>query len=110
MSAQIRIERKAYYDMLESTQKSDLDITPWLLWFIGCLDRAFDGAETIIASVMRKARFWESVAGHPLNDRQRKVINRLLDGSEGKLTNAKTEERLVVKGCVSTCGYRGTRN
>src|SRR3546814_2077566 len=89
MSAQIRIERKAYYDMLESTQKSDLDITPWLLWFIGCLDRAFDGAETILASVMRKARFWESVAGHPLNDRQRKVINRLLDGFEGKLTNAK---------------------
>jgi len=89
MSSQIRNERKAYYDMLESTQKGDLDITPWLLWFIGCLDRAFDGAETILASVMRKARFWESVAGQPLNDRQRKVINRLLDGFEGKLTNAK---------------------
>lgn len=89
MPAQIRIERKAYYDMLESTQKGDLDITPWLSWFIGCLDRAFDGAETILASVMRKARFWESVAGQPLNERQRKVINRLLDGFEGKLTNAK---------------------
>ena len=89
MSAQIRTERKAYYDMLESTQKGDLDITPWLLWFICCLDRAFDGAETILASVMRKARFWESVAGQPLNDRQRKVINRLLDGFDGKLTNAK---------------------
>ncbi|WBX86374.1 Fic family protein [Sphingosinicella microcystinivorans] len=89
MSAQIRTERKAYYNMLESTQKGGLDITPWLLWFIGCLDRAFDGAETILASVMRKARFWESVAGQPLNDRQRKVINRLLDGFEGKLTNAK---------------------
>ena len=89
MSAQIRVERKAYYDMLESTQKGDLDITPWLLWFIGCLGRAFDGAETILASVMRKARFWESVAGQPLNERQRKVINRLLDGFEGKLTNAK---------------------
>ncbi len=89
MSAQIRVERKTYYDMLESTQKGDLDITPWLLWFIGCLDRAFEGAETILASVMRKARFWESIAGQPLNDRQRKVINRLLDGFEGKLTNAK---------------------
>ncbi len=89
MSAQIRTERKAYYDMLESTQKGDLDITPWLSWFIGCLDRAFDGAETILANVMRKARFWESVAGQPLNERQRKVINRLLDGFEGKLTNAK---------------------
>lgn len=89
MSAQIRTERKAYYDMLESTQKGDLDITPWLLWFIGCLDRAFDGAEVILASVIRKARFWESVAGQPMNDRQRKVVNRLLDGFEGKLTNAK---------------------
>jgi Fic family protein len=89
MSAQIRTERRAYYDMLERAQKGDLDITPWLLWFIGCLDRAFDGAETILASVMRKARFWESVAGQPLNERQRKVINRLLDGFEGKLTNAK---------------------
>lgn len=89
MSAQIRTERKAYYDMLERAQKGDLDITPWLSWFIGCLARAFDGAETILASVMRKARFWESVAGQPLNDRQRKVINRLLDGFEGKLTNAK---------------------
>lgn len=89
MSAQIRTERKAYYDMLESTQKGDQDITPWLLWFIGCLDRAFDGAETILASVMRKARFWESMAGQALNARQRKVINCLLDGFEGKLTNAK---------------------
>lgn len=89
MSAQIRTERKAYYDMLESTQKGGMDITPWLMWFIGCLDRAFDGAETILASVMQKARFWETVADQPLNDRQRKVINRLLDGFEGKLTNAK---------------------
>ena len=89
MSSQIRTERKAYYDMLERAQKGDLDITPWLLWFIGCLDRAFDSAETILASVMRKARFWESVVGQPLSERQRKVINRLLDGFEGKLTNAK---------------------
>lgn len=89
MSAQIRTERKAYYDMLEATQKGDLDITAWLLWFIGCLDRAFDGAEAILAGVMRKARFWEALAGQPLNERQRKVLNRLLDGFEGKLTNAK---------------------
>ena len=89
MSAQIRFERKTYCDMLESTQKGDLEITPWLLWFIGCLDRALDGAELILASVMRKARFWEAVAGQTLNERQRKVINRLLDGFEGKLTNAK---------------------
>ncbi|WP_306299151.1 Fic family protein [Brevundimonas diminuta] len=89
MSAQIRAERKTYYEMLEATQKGDLDVTAWLLWFIACLDRAFDGAETILASVMRKARFWETLADQPLNERQRKVLNRLLDGFEGKLTNAK---------------------
>jgi Fic family protein len=89
MSAQIREERKAYYDILESTQKGDLDITPWLEWFLACLGRAFDGAEVILASVMRKARFWEDHAGQSFNDRQRLVINRLLNGFEGKLTSSK---------------------
>jgi Fic family protein len=89
MSGQIRIERKTYYDLLETTQKGNLDITPWLTWFIDCLDRAFDGAEGILANVLRKARFWEALGGRPINDRQRKVINRLLDGFEGKLTASK---------------------
>jgi Fic family protein len=89
MSAQIRAERKGYYDILESTQKGDLDITAWLQWFLACLDRAFDGAEVTLASVLTKARFWETYAGEKLNDRQRKVLNRILDGFEGNLTNAK---------------------
>ncbi len=89
MSAQIRQERKDYYDILERTQKGDLDITAWLQWFLGCLDRAFDGAEAILANVLRKARFWEAMAGQPFNERQRKVVNRLLDGFEGKLTSSK---------------------
>ncbi|WP_342235696.1 Fic family protein [Inquilinus sp. OTU3971] len=89
MSAQIRLERKDYYDILEKTQKSGLDITAWLQWFLGCLDRAFDGAEQILAAVLRKARFWEAVAGQTFSQRQRKVINRLLDGFEGKLTSSK---------------------
>jgi Fic family protein len=89
MSAQIRQERNAYYDILENTQKSDLDITPWLEWFLGCLDRAFDGAEAILANVLRKARFWESHAGASFTDRQRRVLNRLLDELEGKLTSSK---------------------
>lgn len=89
MSAQIRIERNAYYEMLETTQKGDLDITAWLEWFLECLNRAFDAAETILASVLQKARFWEACAGEPLNDRQRMMINRLLDGFEGKLTSSK---------------------
>jgi Fic family protein len=89
MSAQIRKERDAYYDILEATQKGDLDITAWLEWFPACLDRAFTGAETMLASVHKKARFWEKHGAAPLNDRQRKVVNRLLDGFEGKLTSSK---------------------
>ncbi len=89
MSAQIRVERKAYYDVLEATQKDDLDITEWLEWFLGCLGRAIDGARTILAAVLKKARFWETHAGEQFNERQRKVLNRLLDGFEGKLTSSK---------------------
>lgn len=89
MSAQIRLERNAYYNMLEETQKGDLDITAWLEWFLECLNRAFDAAETILASVLRKVRFWDARAGERLNDRQRMMINRLLDGFEGKLTSSK---------------------
>ena len=89
MSAQIRQERKAYYDILESTQKGNLDITAWLSWFLACLSRAFDGAEDILSGVLRKARFWEKHAGDSLNERQRAMLNRLLDGFEGKLTSSK---------------------
>jgi Fic family protein len=89
MSAQIRLERKAYYDALEATQKGDLDVTDWLEWFLGCLDRAFDRANGILANVLAKASFWQSHAGAAFNDRQRDMINRLLEGFEGKLTNAK---------------------
>jgi len=89
MSAQIRKERNAYYDILEATQKGDLDITPWFQWFLGCLDRAFDGAENILASVLKKVRFWETHARESFNDRQCNVLNRLLDGLEGKLTSSK---------------------
>jgi Fic family protein len=89
MSSQIRAERKGYYDILEASQQDDLDITAWLQWFLACLDRAFDKAEMTLAAVLRKARFWEAHAGESLNDRQRKVLNRVLDGFEGKLTNAK---------------------
>ena len=88
MSAQIRQERNAYYDQLEATQKGDLDITPWLEWFLGCLDRAFDGAEAVLANVFLKARFWERHVQAPFNRRQRDMLGRLLDGFEGKLTSS----------------------
>jgi Fic family protein len=89
MSAQIRLERKAYYDVLEATQKADLDITPWLEWFLGCLDRAFDGAEKTLAVIFQKADFWKKHAAAKINERQRDILNRLLDGFVGKLTSSK---------------------
>jgi Fic family protein len=89
MSAQIQSERSDYYEILEQTQKGTLEVTPWMQWFLGCLDRAFDGAEVTLGTVLRKARFWEAHAGASFNDRQRKVINKLLDGFEGKLTSSK---------------------
>ncbi len=89
MSAQIRVERTDYYHILERTQKGPLDVTAWMQWFLGCLDRAFEGAEATLSGVLRKARFWESHAGESFNARQHKVINRLLDGFEGKLTSSK---------------------
>jgi len=89
MSGQIRTERNAYYDLLEATQKGDLDVTRWLTWFLDCLDRAIDGAETILATVLHKARFWEIHADAQLNDRQREMLNRLLNGFVGKLTSSK---------------------
>ncbi|MEQ1897090.1 MAG: Fic family protein [Vicinamibacterales bacterium] len=89
MSAQIRHERNDYYDILEHTQKGTLDITPWLQWFLACLGRAFDGTETTLAAVMRKARFWERAARLAINERQRAILNRLLDGFTGNLTTQK---------------------
>lgn len=89
MSAQIILERNTYYSVLESTQKDHLDITHWLEWFLDCLSRAFEGAETILESVLKKTRFWEAQDAEGFNDRQRKVLNRLLDGFEGKLTSSK---------------------
>jgi Fic family protein len=89
MSAQIRQERKAYYDILEKTQKGSTNITPWMEWFLACLGRAIDGAQTMLSAVLAKARFWERIQGVELNERQRLILNRLLDGFEGKLTTSK---------------------
>lgn len=89
MSAQVRQERNAYYDILERTQKGTLDVTPWMEWFLGCLGRAIDGAQAILGAVLTKARFWERIRDVPLNERQLLIVNRLLDGFEGKLTSSK---------------------
>jgi Fic family protein len=89
MSAQIRQERADYYRILERTQQGALDITPWMEWFLTCMTRAIEGAHVTLSGVMAKARAWEKLRDVSLNDRQRLVINRLLDGFEGKLTTSK---------------------
>ncbi len=88
MSAQIRKERNAYYDILEETQKGGLDITDWMTWFLGCLDQAIIATDETLSKVIRKARFWDQQS-HDLNDRQRIMLNKMLDGFEGKLTSSK---------------------
>ncbi len=89
LSAQIQRERNAYYDVLERTQRGSLDVTEWLAWFLNTLGRAIDHAHTTLDAVLVKARFWQRCAGFAMNERQVKVMNRLLDGFEGKLTTTK---------------------
>lgn len=89
LSAQIQRERADYYDVLERTQKGSLDVTLWLMWFLQTLNRAMNGAASTINAVLRKARLWHRLAGVPLNERQSRMLNRLLDGFEGKLTTSK---------------------
>lgn len=89
MSSQIRIERKEYYDVLEKTQQGTLDITIWLSWFLDCLDRALKNTDNTLGLVIKKARFWEKHALTSLNDRQRLMLNKLLDSFDGKLTSSK---------------------
>jgi Fic family protein len=89
MSAQIRNERNVYFDGLEATPKGALDVTEHLEWFLDCLGRAFDEVKDRLAAVIGKARFWRFFAAQPFNDRQRLIINKLLDGPEGKLTSSK---------------------
>ena len=89
LSAQIQRERKAYYDILEQTQKRSMDVTEWLAWFFETLHRAVGQAQHTLDAVLKKARFWQRLATMPLNERQVKLLNKLLDGFEGKLTSSK---------------------
>ena len=89
LSAQIQRERKAYYDILEHTQKGDMDVTQWLTWFLATLLKAIEHAYGVLDQVFSKAKFWQHAATIPMNERQIKVLNRLLDGFEGKLTTSK---------------------
>ncbi|GLC94591.1 cell division protein Fic [Cupriavidus sp. TA19] len=89
LSAQIQRERKDYYDILERTQKGSLDVTAWLLWFLDALYRSVQNAQHTLDAVLGKARFWHRWGATPMNERQTKMLNRLLDGFDGKLTSSK---------------------
>ena len=89
MSAEIRIERKRYYEILEKTQKGDLDITEWIQWFLACLINALKATKTTLTRVLSKADFWSAHSETIISERQKKILNRLLDGFEGKLTSSK---------------------
>jgi len=89
MSAQIRIERKEYYEILEKTQKGDLDISEWIKWFLSCLINALKATNNILTRVLLKADFWNKNSKTLINERQKKVLNKLLDGFDGKLTSMK---------------------
>ena len=89
LSAQIQRERRDYYDILERTQKGSLDVTDWLRWFLDTLGQAIDTAQLTLNAVLGKTRFWQRWATTPMNKRQVKLLNRLLDGFDGKLTSSK---------------------
>ncbi len=89
MSAQIEKERKIYYSELEKQQRNSTDITDWLIWFLECLERAIDSARETTGNVIEKAKFWEHFQNVSLNERQRKMVNRLLDGFQGNINTSR---------------------
>jgi len=89
MSSQIRLERKEYYEILEKTQKGSLNVTEWLIWFLNCLLNALNSSERILNKVLFKHKFWNKYATEIQNERQKKMLNKLLDGFAGKLTTSK---------------------
>jgi len=90
MSSGIEAERNEYYIQLESAQRGSLDITSWLAWFLGCLDRAVEASDTMLGTVLHKARLWQRINTRPVNERQRRVINRLLEHDwQGHLNTSK---------------------
>ncbi len=89
MSSGIEVDRRDYYRELAAAQRGSLDITRWLLWFLACLDRTIDPAERSLGKVFEKARLWQAINVHPVNERQRLVINRMLDDFRGNLTTSK---------------------
>jgi Fic family protein len=103
LSAQIQKERSSYYAILGQTQKGKLDITSWIEWFFNCLRRAIEEALVVLERIRGKSQFWEALAELSLNERQRKIMNRLWDGFEGKLTSSKWAK---IAKCSQDTAYR----
>lgn len=103
LSAQIQKERKKYYAILEQTTKGELDVTPWIEWFLGCFGRAIENALSILDTILYKTQFWEVLAEISLNERQRKIINRMLDSFDDKLTSSKWAK---MTKCSQDTAYR----
>lgn len=103
LSNQIQKERKGYYEILEKTQKGTLDVTEWICWFLGCFERAVDDSNSVLATILKKAHFWEKIKFIPLNERQAQLINRLFDRFEGKLTTTKWAK---MAKCSQDTAYR----
>jgi Fic family protein len=89
MSSQIRLQRKAYYNILEKTQQGDVDITEWLIWFLKCLLNALKSSSKLLEKVLYKHHFWNKNSSTLLNKRQVNMLNKLLDDFKGKLTTSK---------------------
>ncbi len=89
MSSGIEAQRKEYYQRLEAAQRGSLDITAWLAWFLSCFDRTIEDADASLGSVLHKAKLWQRINPQPVNERQRKVINRMLDDFQGHLNTSK---------------------
>jgi Fic family protein len=103
MSSRIQQVRRAYYRELERAQSGGIDVSAWGEWFLACLGEAVDGARLTLDSVLAKARFWERHRGVSMNDRQARVLNRVLDGFEGRLTTSKWA---AVAGCSQDTAWR----
>ncbi|MGD1896257.1 MAG: Fic family protein [Phormidesmis sp.] len=107
MSAQIEIERKEYYNNLERQQRGSTEITGWISWFIDCLGRAINASEETLSTVLYKAALWEIANQQPVNDRQRRILNRMLDGFKGYMNTSKYAK---LAKCSTDTALRDIRN
>lgn len=101
LSSQIMEERDDYYNILERCQKGSGEVTPWLEWYLGCYTRAVEKAEELLGNVLAKSKFWQDHGQIELNERQRKVVNRLLDAGKGNFQGGLTTRKYVSMAKVS---------